>query len=85
MLLLLSTLEDFPPDDLEPYDVEAQHPDEFIRHLLDLNPRAVCEVVEKQRRNLKKTPKTQEEHLDTLFQLGLPQSVSLLWELCYEV
>ncbi|PIG93468.1 PIN domain-containing protein [Gloeocapsopsis sp. IPPAS B-1203] len=84
-VIITFNLKDFPSDSLEPYGVEAQHPDEFIRHLLDLNPRVVCEVVERQRRNLKKTPKTREEHLDTLFQLGLPQSVSMLWELCYEI
>ena len=29
--------------------LEAQHPDEFITHLLDLNPAAVCSAAKKQR------------------------------------
>lgn len=83
-VIVTFNLKDFPADALEPYGVEAQHPDEFIRHSLDLNPAVVCEAVEKHRKNLKKTPKTREEYLNTLLRQGLPQTVAMLRELCYD-
>ena len=40
-VIVTRNLRDFPSDKLEPYGLEAQHPDEFITHLLDLNTGAV--------------------------------------------
>lgn len=65
-VIVTFNLKDFPADALEPYAVKAQHPDEFIWYLLDLNPAVVCEAVERQRKSLKKPPKTLGEYLDTL-------------------
>ncbi len=72
---------DFPKEYLRLYGVEAQHPDEFIKHLLDLNPRMIGQAAENHRRTLKNPPKTKEEYLKTLLKQGLPQTVLVLREL----
>lgn len=84
-VIVTFNLDDFPTQALAPYGVEAQHPDEFILYLLDLNPAVVCAAAERQRTRLKKPPKTPDEYLDTLLTQGLPQSVTTLRELCYEI
>ncbi len=33
-------LGDFPEAACEPYSIEPQHPDEFVEHLVDLDPQA---------------------------------------------
>lgn len=77
-VIVTFNLKDFPAATLEEYELEAQHPDEFIRHLIDLNPARVLEAVAKHRASLKNPPKTQDEYLDTLLQQGLPETVALL-------
>jgi predicted nucleic acid-binding protein len=72
---------DFPKQHLSPYGIEAQHPDEFIRHLLDLNSRIICQAAEQHRIGLKNPPKTTEEYLDTLLKQGLPQTALTLREI----
>lgn len=84
-VIVTFNLDDFPIQALAPYGVEAQHPDEFILHLLDLNPAMVCGAAERQRSRLKNPPKTPDEYLDTLLRQGLPQSVTTLRELCYQI
>jgi predicted nucleic acid-binding protein len=37
-VIVTTNLRDFPPGALAPFDVEAQHPDTFILHLLSLDP-----------------------------------------------
>lgn len=37
-VIVTYNLKDFPNKILDQYDMEAQHPDEFVMHLLDLNP-----------------------------------------------
>jgi len=80
-IILTFNEKDFPKQHLRPYGIEAQHPDEFIRHLLDLNPRVLCQTAEKHRLSLKNPPKTTGEYLDTLLKQGLPQTALNLREL----
>ena len=47
-VIVTSNLRDFPPDRLAPYQIEAQHPDEFVLNLIDLDPAAVATVVREQ-------------------------------------
>ncbi|WP_347987608.1 PIN domain-containing protein [Methylomonas sp. AM2-LC] len=84
-VILTFNLKDFPARELEKYDVEALHPDEFISDLIDLNPAKVLEAVARHRRSLKNPPKTGKEYLDTLLQQGLPETVSQLrhWEIAF--
>jgi hypothetical protein len=63
------------------FGVEAQHPDTFIVHLIDLNAGVVLNVVTRCWRNLKNPPKTAEEYLDTLLRQGLPETVTALRDL----
>jgi hypothetical protein len=79
-LIVTSNLADFPPEALGPFDIEAQHPDEFILHLLDLTPSLVIEAAYNHRTSLKKPPKTVEEYVDSLESQGLTQTASALRE-----
>lgn len=79
-VIVTTNLTDFPDAALEPYGIVAQHPDEFVLHLIDLNPMAVYDIAEKHRSTLKKPPKTQEEYLENLLTQGLTQSVAKLSE-----
>ncbi len=79
-LIVTFNLKDFPPSQLKPYNLSAQHPDDFIFDLLDLHPARVCEAAAKHRRSLKHPPKTSDEYLDTLLRQGLTQTVNLLRE-----
>ncbi len=84
-VIVTFNLHDFPSQALQQYGVEVQHPDEFILHLLNLNPAMVCSAAEIQRMRLKNPPKTPDEYLDTLLKQGLPQSMSMLRELFYGI
>jgi predicted nucleic acid-binding protein len=84
-VIVTFNINDFPDQALAPYGVEAQHPDEFILHLIDLNSAAVCEAAQKHRSTLKNPPKTPDEYLDTLLKQGLTLSTTMLRELCYEI
>ena len=69
---------DFPAERLLPYGIEAQHPDEFVSHLFDLSPAAVCSAVRDQRQFLNNPPQSVRELLDTFLSLGLPGTVAAL-------
>lgn len=71
-------LADFPPDALDPYGIAAQHPDEFIGHLFDLSPGAVCAAVRDQRLALTRPARSVSELLDTFLSLGLAGTVAVL-------
>jgi hypothetical protein len=71
-------LDDFPASVLAPYGIEAQHPDDFITHLFDLNAAAVIEAVRAHRRSLKNPPKTVDELFDMYRAFGLATTVAAL-------
>jgi len=71
-------LDDFPADAIQPYGVDAQHPDDFVTHLLDLAPTAVYRAVRRQREALKNPSKTPAELLETLERQRLVQTVARL-------
>lgn len=52
---------DFPECVLEPYGIEAQHPDDFLIYQFDLAPGAVCTAIKRLRERLKRPPMTVEE------------------------
>ncbi len=74
-VIVTYNLKDFPEPILEPYGVEAQHPDVFISHLLDLNLALCAEAIRELRLNLKRPPVTSDELLKTFEALGLSQTV----------
>ncbi|SDT08563.1 PIN domain-containing protein [Pseudomonas asplenii] len=79
-VIVTFNLKDFPPDTLQPFDIEAVHPDDFIADLFDLDRAAVLEAVQAQRASLKNPPYSARELLEQLLAQGLAQSVELLSE-----
>lgn len=71
-------LSDFPSSALSKYEIDAQHPDEFLRHLIDLAPARVIKTVQETRMSLKNLPKDAGEYLTFLEKQSLPQTVAYL-------
>ncbi len=82
-VIVTFNLKDFPPQHVAQYGIEAQHPDDFLTHLIDLNQARVCAAAEEQRKSLRNPPKSVDEFLDILIRQGLPQTVMLLKTECY--
>lgn len=79
-VIVTMNLRDFPSDTIGSFGIEAQHPDEFVLHLLDLAPGAVVAAAQNHRDSLKNLPKTVAEYLETLERQGLTQTASVLRE-----
>lgn len=77
-LIVTFNLKDFPARDLALLDIEAQHPDEFIAHQIDLHVAKVIEAAANHRRSLRSPVKTADEYLDTLLNQGLVDTVKEL-------
>lgn len=80
-VIVTANLRHFPAEALAPYDVEAQHPDSFVLHLLSLDPGTVLRTITGQASSLRNPPCTVAALLDTLESRGLVQSVSELRKL----
>jgi len=79
-VIVTMNLRDFPFDVIGLFGIEAQHPDEFVLHLLDLALDAVVTAAQNHRQSLKNPTKTVAEYLGTLERQGLTQTVSVLRE-----
>lgn len=79
-VIVTYNLSDFPSKCLEKYCIEAQHPDEFIAHLMDLSMAKVCEAAQRQRKSLRNPPMSVDKFLTILSRQDLPQTVSHLTE-----
>ena len=77
-VIVTQNLKHFPQEKLDPYGIEAQHPDTFICHMFDLNPGAVVGAAQEHRASLKNPPKSVDEYLDTLERQGLTQTAAQL-------
>ena len=77
-VIVTCNLKDFPADVLIPYNIEAQHPDEFIRHLLDLSPLVVVDVLRKQQASLINPPVPMPGLLALFERVGLVETVAEL-------
>ncbi len=71
-------LKDFPPESLSPYDIEAQHPDEFVRRVVDLAPVLVVDVLRAQLASLKNPPLNMSQLLALFERIGLVETVAEL-------
>jgi predicted nucleic acid-binding protein len=69
---------DFPAHALAPYGIEAQHPDEFIENLFDLDAASVLTAIRKQRATLVKPTVDVDKFLETLLRQGLVQTTKTL-------
>jgi len=79
-VIVTMNLSDFPDAYLEKYDIEAQHPDIFITHLIELDPEKSREAFLNQVKRLSNPRKTSKEVLTALEKCGLEQSVKKLEE-----
>jgi predicted nucleic acid-binding protein len=83
-VIVTFNLTDFPKAILDKYDIECQHPDNFVADLIDLKPTRVLTAVETCRSRLKNPPKSLAEYLDTLLKQQLTVSTAMLRELYNE-
>jgi predicted nucleic acid-binding protein len=77
-VIVTFNLGDFPTCILHHYGLEAQHPDQFVTHLLDLAPTTVFGAVKRQREALKNPPVSVEDLLESLEKQQLVQTVAHL-------
>jgi hypothetical protein len=59
---------------LAKYDIEPQHPDDFISCQFDLNPPTVCSAIKKLRQRLQNPPRTLPEYIETIERQELPRT-----------
>ena len=76
--IVTSNLQHFPNAAVEPFGIDARHPDKFLCDHLDLAPDAFCEAIRKVRERLKKPPFTVGEYLDNLSRKGLVATAAKL-------
>lgn len=72
---------DFPATELAVYEVDTQHPDVFLRHLIDLNPATVRGRVQAMLAAWQQPPNTAEHFIGFLERCGLPETAAALREL----
>jgi len=63
---------------VNPLRLESLHPDDFIRHQIDLDTAAVLVAAQRHRATLRNPPKTAAEYLETLERQSLPKTVAAL-------
>jgi hypothetical protein len=61
-VIVTMNLRDFPGDVVRAFHIEAQHPDQFILHLLDQAPDLVMAASESHRKSLKNPPRAIDEY-----------------------
>ena len=66
----------FPAASVEPFNIEAQSPDEFVLDLVDLAPACVAAVVQQESSALRTHPRSAGTLLDDLSSLGLPRTAA---------
>lgn len=71
-------LKDFPAETLSVYNIEAQHPDDFIANQLDLRQLDALGAIKAMRARLRHPPKTASELITTLERNQLPLTASIL-------
>ena len=69
---------DFPEAETSKYDIEIQHPDEFILHQFGLDNAKVVIAARNCRERLKKPRRSADEYLETLEAQSLPLTVAEL-------
>jgi predicted nucleic acid-binding protein len=80
-VIVTYNLSDFPSETLDKYNIEAQHPDEFLLSLLNLDPFTFCQAVRSQRADLTDPPLSETELLDSFEIQRLPSVVAKLKEM----
>ncbi len=79
-MIVTKNLKDFPSSELSKYDIEAQHPDEFLVNQFGLAQPKFLAAVKQHRARLRNPPKSAPDYLDTLLAQELPKTESILRE-----
>jgi predicted nucleic acid-binding protein len=77
-IIITHNLRDFPEATLAAHKIQAMHPDQFIRHLIDISPAKVLEIVHDQHMSLTKPPMSMPELLALFEKIGLVETVTEL-------
>lgn len=77
-VIVTQNLKDFPQDQLDPYEIEAKHPDDFALSLFGLYPGAVLGAVRDHRAALQRRPRSPREHLEAYERMGMTNFSSAL-------
>ena len=80
-VIVTFNLKDFPSEYIGRYGIKAQHPDDFILNLINLNSELVCQAFKNQLTTLKNPPMTSDQLLDILIKQQLTKSMAILQEL----
>jgi predicted nucleic acid-binding protein len=84
-VIVTSNLVDFPVATLTGFGIEAQHPDAFLVQMFRTSQTEVCDAVKRIRQRLRNPPKSAQEYLQTLSQLGLTETVTVLQPLVDQI
>ena len=77
-VIVTFNLKDFPPETLTEHDIQAQSPDEFISHMINLRAEAVCRAAKSCRSRLKNPPVSVDDYILTLAAQKLPETAHFL-------
>lgn len=77
-VIVTTNFKDFPPSYIRTFDIEVQHPDEFISNLIELNPVQALEAFRQQVARLKNPPIAATQVLDNLRKSSLPTATTRL-------
>jgi len=76
-IIVTKNLKDFPAEELEKFNITAQHPDDFICDLIELDKKTAQKALNKQLSTLKNPPQTKEELLATFRKNDLIKAAEL--------
>jgi len=76
-IIVTKNLKDFPEEELAKFNLIAQHPDDFICDLFEINAEAAIKAFNVQLEKLKNPPRTKEELLETFKKNDLPKAAEL--------
>jgi predicted nucleic acid-binding protein len=77
-VIVTQNLKDFPNKTVNLYEIDIQHPDDFLSGFLNQSPGQFCSAVRKVRARLKNPPYSVMDYLATLTRQGLVATVSRL-------
>ncbi len=77
-VIVTCNLKDFPRENLDAYGIQAQHPDEFILHLIEQAPEKVYSAVANVRARLRSPPISGTKYIDIIEAQSLPRTAKAL-------
>ena len=77
-MIVTLNLKDFPADTLADYNLEAQHPDDFVMDQQELREHEALAAIKRMRARLRNPPRSPDEFIETLERNGLVQTARRL-------